>query len=69
MTDIELIATQAKQIEELKLVVKGYRQARKRCHGFAYNIGAPLNDNRLRFTPDQQKVIWDMVQALDDVED
>lgn len=68
MTDTELIAIQAKQIEELKATVEAYRVARRRIHGLAYNIGAPLNDNLLRFTPDQQRVIWFMVHAIDDVE-
>lgn len=68
MTDAELIARQAKQIEELKASVQGYESAIRKCHNIAYRIGGPLNDNLLAFTPKQQKVIWDMINTLDAVE-
>lgn len=66
MTDTELIARQAKQIEELADQVKDFQEAISKCQSIAYCIGGPLNDNNLRFTPNQQKVIWDIIKTLEE---
>lgn len=66
MTDTELIARQAKQIEELTDQVKECQEAISKCQSIAYCIGGPLNDNNLKFNPSQQKVVWDMVRVLEE---
>jgi hypothetical protein len=53
MTDIELIARQAKRIEELLDEVANLRERIRRANIHIYCIGGPLNDNRLGYSKPQ----------------
>lgn len=60
MTDAELIARQAKQIEELRDQVTALKARAKRAVSHIYCIGGPLNDNRLGYSK-QQMVTFSMI--------
>jgi hypothetical protein len=64
MTDTELIAKQAKQIEELKVAVATMRHAIATVRGRIYCIGGPLNDNKLGFSHEQKKLFHSIVSSL-----
>lgn len=53
MNDIEVIARQAKQIEELRDEVEGFKERIRKGASHIYCIGGPLKDNRLGFTKEQ----------------
>lgn len=53
MTDMKLIARQAKDIAELRERVTAYEQSAMRIRLMLVCIGGPLNDNKLRYTPEQ----------------
>ena len=53
MTETELIARQAKQIEELKDSQADLRERMRQIHLIIYCIGGPLNDNKLKYTNSQ----------------
>ena len=53
MTDAELIARQAKQIEELLDEVTDLKARVERSINFVYAIGGPLNDNCRQYNREQ----------------
>ena len=53
MENSELIARQAKQIEELKDHVLRLKKNKKDALSHIYCIGGPLNDNKLRYSKEQ----------------
>jgi len=53
MTDTELIARQAKQIEELRDRVADLKGRAERAASHIYCIGGPLNDNKLNYSKPQ----------------
>ena len=53
MTDTELIARQAKQIEELRDRVADLKGRAERAASHIYCIGRPLNDNKLNYSKPQ----------------
>ena len=53
MTKVELIAIQAKKIEEQKLIIKDYKTRMRNIYNIIYCIGGPLNDNKLHYTKEQ----------------
>lgn len=53
MTDTELIARQAKQIEELRDKVSDLKSRAERAASHIYCVGGPLNDNRLNYSRPQ----------------
>ena len=50
MKEAELIARQAKQIEELRDEVADLKERARRARLHIYCIGGPLNDNKLGYT-------------------
>jgi hypothetical protein len=64
MTETELIARQAKMIEELRAEVADHEAAKSKVHGLLFNIGAPLNDNLLQFSREQMAVLFRIAEAL-----
>ena len=67
MTYKELVAVQAKRIEELEIdkrrLISGIKDAKK----YIVCIGGPLNDNLLGYSAPQLKTFWSILHALDDV--
>lgn len=53
MTEAELIARQAKQIEELRDEVADLRERVRLALAHIYCIGGPLNDNKLGYSKPQ----------------
>ena len=53
MTDEELIARQAKQLEELRDEVADLKARARKARLHIYCIGSPLNDNRLGYSKPQ----------------
>lgn len=53
MTDDELIAKQARRIEELSVEISYYQMARHFTYLEIYGVGGPLNGNSLGYTDDQ----------------
>lgn len=53
MTDAELIARQARKIEELKDELADLKERARRARLHIYCIGGPLNDNKLGYTREQ----------------
>jgi hypothetical protein len=67
MTQDQLIARQAKQIEELRdRVLDLETKSRKAC-GHIYCIGGPLNDNKLGYTNAQMVTFARIADELGDV--
>ncbi len=60
MDEVELIARQAKQIEELRDQVADLKARAKRAASHIYCIGGPLNDNRLGYSR-QQMVTFSLI--------
>lgn len=60
MTEIEVIARQAKRIEELRDEVEDLKECRRRARSLIYGIGGPLNDNKLGYSK-QQMVTFDRI--------
>ena len=50
MTEAELIARQAKQIEELRDEVADLKERASKARMHIYCIGGPLNDNKLGYS-------------------
>lgn len=53
MTEHELIAKQAMDIAELEKVFIAHTKLKAEIRCLLYNVGAPLNDNVLKFTDEQ----------------
>ena len=65
MTEAELIARQAKQIEELRDEVVDLRRRADKARSHIYCIGGPLNDNRLGYSKPQMVTFSRIADALD----
>ncbi|MDY0072478.1 MAG: hypothetical protein RBR77_07490 [Thauera sp.] len=53
VTEAELIARQAKHIEELRDEVVDLKERIRRARRYIYCIGGPLNDNKLGYSREQ----------------
>ena len=67
MKEAELIARQAKQIEELRDEVADLKERARRARLHIYCIGGPLNDNKLGYTRAQLVTFARIVEELGDV--
>jgi len=67
MTEAELIARQAKQLEELRDEVADLKERARRARMHIYCIGGPLNDNKLGYTRAQMVTFARIVDELGDV--
>lgn len=67
MTETELIARQAKQIEELRDEVEELKERSRRARLHIYCIGGPLNDNKLGYSKTQMITFWRISEDLGDV--
>lgn len=65
MTEAELIARQAKKIEELRDEVSDLKRRAKRARSLIYCIGGPLNDNKLVYTKPQMVTFSRIADELD----
>ena len=67
MTEAELIARQAKQLEELRDEVTDLKERARRARLHIYCIGGPLNDNKLGYTREQMVTFARIADELGDV--
>lgn len=67
MTEEELIARQAKQLEELRDEVADLKERSRRARLHIYCIGGPLNDNKLGYTKPQMATFAYIADELGDV--
>ena len=67
MKEAELIARQAKQLEELRDEVADLKERARRARLHIYCIGGPLNDNKLGYTRAQLVTFARIVEELGDV--
>lgn len=67
MKEAELIARQAKQLEELRDEVADLKERVRRARLHVYCIGGPLNDNKLGYTRAQMVTFARIVDELGDV--
>lgn len=67
MTQDELIARQALQLEELRDEVANLRERMHRAWSHIYCIGGPLNDNKLGYTRDQMATFARIADEIGDV--
>ncbi len=66
MTDADLIARQAKQIEELRDEVSDLKKRARRARLHIYCIGGPMNDNKLMFSNAQMVTFQRIADELGD---
>lgn len=66
MTDAELIARQAKQIEELSDEVNAMKEGAAKVAMEIYGVGGPLNDNVMGYTKQQLAPFHRIAVALGD---
>lgn len=66
MTDAELIARQAKQIEELRDEVSRLKEGAATARMQIYGCGGPLNDNVLGYSRAQMMPFQRIANALSD---
>jgi hypothetical protein len=66
MTEAELIARQAKQIEELRDEVADLKERVRRARSHIYCIGGPLNDNKLGYSKPQMVTFARIAEELGD---
>lgn len=66
MSDSELIARQAKQIEELKDENTDLKNRIKNARMHIYCIGGPLNDNKLVYSNDQLATFSEILKELEE---
>lgn len=64
LTDAELIARQAKQIEELRDDLADLKERCRRSRLHICGIGGPLNDNKMRYSPAQMVIFARIVEEL-----
>lgn len=64
MTDSELIARQARKIEELQDSVFDLNNRISKARMHIYCIGGPLNDNRLGYSKAQMVTFWRISEEL-----
>ena len=67
MTDNELIANLTREIAELKEINKDYKDVLGYIKSRLISIGAPLNDNVLKYNKKQLKLFWDILQNIKNV--
>jgi hypothetical protein len=67
MTEAELIARRAKQLEELRDEVAGLKERARRARLHIYCVGGPLNDNKLGYTREQMVTFARIADELGDV--
>ncbi len=65
MTNDELIARQAKKIEELQDTIEDYEETIRNVMNAMVCIGGPLNDNKLGYTKEQLRIFHGMYAMLD----
>lgn len=65
LTDVELIARQAKQLEDLRDEVAALKERVRVALSLMYCIGGPLNDNRLHYTGEQLVTFSRIAEALE----
>lgn len=66
MTEAELIARQAKQLEELRDEVAELKERARRARSHIYCIGGPLNDNKLGYSRPQMVTFARIAEELGD---
>lgn len=66
MTEEQLIARQAKQLEELRDEVADLKARASKARLHIYGIGGPLNDNRLMYSPAQMVTFQRIADELGD---
>lgn len=66
MTEAELIARQAKQLEELRDEVADLKERARRARLHIYCIGGPLNDNKLGYSKPQMVTFARISEELGD---
>lgn len=66
MKEAELIARQAKQIEELRDEVSNLKERARRARLHIYCIGGPLNDNKLGYSKPQMVTFARIADELGD---
>ena len=67
MKEAELIARQAKQLEELRDEVADLKERVRRARLHIYCIGGPLNDNKLEYSKAQMVTFARIADELGDV--
>lgn len=67
MTEAELIARQAKQLEELRDELADLKERERRARLHIYCIGGPLNDNKLGYTRAQMVTFARIADELGNV--
>jgi len=65
MTDNEIIARQVRQIVELNDELVKLKDGIRKAIMHMVCVGGPLNDNKLKFTPEQQKVFQTILDELE----
>lgn len=65
MSDQELIAHQAKRIEELKIENSDLKNRISNACNHIYCIGGPLNDNKLQYTQKQLVTFSEILTELE----
>ena len=66
MTESDLIARQAKQLEELRDEVSDLKERARRARLHIYCIGGPLNDNKLGYSKQQMVTFYRIAEELGD---
>ena len=64
MTKTELIARQAKRIEEMRLELKDRKRRDDAICNLIYGCSGPLNGNALRSTPEQMGIFQRITDEL-----
>lgn len=64
MTDNEIIANLTREMAELKSLNKDYKEVLEYIKGRLISIGAPLNDNVLRYNKKQLRIFRDILQEI-----
>jgi hypothetical protein len=64
MTKTQVIARQAKRIEEMRVRLKAANEAAVNIHMQLYGIGGPLNDNKLKYTKEQLLIFQQIANEL-----
>jgi len=65
MNDEEIIARQARKIENLERRVADLERAKNEARLHIYGIGGPLNDNKLRYSREQMATFFRISECLD----